>query len=137
MHRTSRRSFLARKTGEGAPEVTDVRFGALTDCSPIVIAHERGLFKKHGINATIAKGASWAWFLSQFRRWGFIDAGLDYQATAPRVMRTDLYEEAMKEIGVLHGGRDDMPETLFDGKVFDPSKPEEYALFFDVKAVKS
>ena len=45
-----------------APEVTDIRFGmiALTDCSPIVIAHEKGLFKKYGINSTVIKGASWA-----------------------------------------------------------------------------
>ena len=44
------------------PEVTDLRFGiiALTDCSPIVIAHEKGFFKKYGINSTVAKGASWA-----------------------------------------------------------------------------
>ena len=33
---------------------------ALTDCSPIVIAHEKGLFKKYGINSTVAKGANWA-----------------------------------------------------------------------------
>ncbi|HTM46789.1 MAG TPA: CmpA/NrtA family ABC transporter substrate-binding protein, partial [Polyangiaceae bacterium] len=45
-----------------APETADLRFGiiALTDCSPIVIAHEKGFFKKHGINSTIVKGASWA-----------------------------------------------------------------------------
>src|SRR5687767_14859064 len=44
------------------PEVTDMRFGiiALTDCSPIVIAHEKGLFKKYGINSTVAKQANWA-----------------------------------------------------------------------------
>src|SRR6187399_1023790 len=44
------------------PEVKDLRFGmiALTDCSPIVIAHEKGYFKKYGINSTISKGASWA-----------------------------------------------------------------------------
>src|SRR6187551_171984 len=44
------------------PEVADMKFGmiALTDCSPIVIAHEKGFFKKYGINATIVKGASWA-----------------------------------------------------------------------------
>src|SRR6185436_2940817 len=47
--------------GEG-PEVTDLRFGiiALTDNSPIVIAHEKWLFKKYGINSTVVKGASWA-----------------------------------------------------------------------------
>ena len=45
-----------------APETPDIRFGmiALTDCSPIVIAHEKGLFKKYGINSTVIKGASWA-----------------------------------------------------------------------------
>src|SRR5579872_2820982 len=45
-----------------APETADLKFGiiALTDCSPIVIAHEKGLFKKYGINSTVSKGASWA-----------------------------------------------------------------------------
>src|SRR5688572_11482954 len=44
------------------PETPDLRFGiiALTDNSPVVIAHEKGLFKKYGINSTIIKGASWA-----------------------------------------------------------------------------
>src|SRR5688572_29415824 len=44
------------------PETPDLRFGmiALTDCSPIVIAHEKGIFKKYGINSTVIKGASWA-----------------------------------------------------------------------------
>ena len=47
---------------DDAPEVTDIKLGiiALTDCSPIVIAHEKGLFKKHGINSTVSKEASWA-----------------------------------------------------------------------------
>src|SRR5688500_11936541 len=45
-----------------AHEVRDLKCGiiALTDCSPLVIAHEKGLFKKYGINSTISKGASWA-----------------------------------------------------------------------------
>ncbi len=44
------------------PETAQVRFGiiALTDCSSIVMAHELGLFKKYGIEATISKEASWA-----------------------------------------------------------------------------
>src|SRR6185369_12120686 len=48
--------------GADKPETPDMRFGmiALTDCSPIVIAHEKGLFKKYGINSTVVKGASWA-----------------------------------------------------------------------------
>src|SRR4030095_11477687 len=45
-----------------APETADVKLGiiALTDCSRLIIAHEKGLFKKYGINSTVAKGASWA-----------------------------------------------------------------------------
>ena len=45
-----------------APESPQVRVGiiALTDCSSIVMAHELGLFKKHGIESTISKEASWA-----------------------------------------------------------------------------
>jgi nitrate/nitrite transport system substrate-binding protein len=45
-----------------APETADLKLGiiALTDCSSIVVAHEKGLFKKYGINSTVAKGASWA-----------------------------------------------------------------------------
>ena len=37
-----------------------MRFGiiALTDCSSIVMAHELGLFKKHGIESTISTKAS-------------------------------------------------------------------------------
>ena len=54
--------WVGAQTASDAPEVTNVNFGiiALTDCSPIVIAHEKGLFKKYGINSTVTKGASWA-----------------------------------------------------------------------------
>jgi nitrate/nitrite transport system substrate-binding protein len=45
-----------------APEHPKMRIGiiALTDCASIVMAHELGLFKKHGIESTISKEASWA-----------------------------------------------------------------------------
>src|ERR1051325_7593486 len=44
------------------PEHPKMRIGiiALTDCSSIVMAHELGLFKKHGIESTISKEAPWA-----------------------------------------------------------------------------
>src|SRR3954470_5882787 len=54
--------FLPGAHASDAPETPDLKFGmiALTDCSPIVIAHEKGFFKKYGINSVVAKGASWA-----------------------------------------------------------------------------
>jgi nitrate/nitrite transport system substrate-binding protein len=76
------------------------------------------------------------WFLSQFRRWGLLaptsDAPIDYDGIAQKVMRPELYEEAMQEIGYEHGGANNDPETLFDGVTFDPAKPEEYALSFEI-----
>ena len=56
------KGWLGTAYGSDAPETARMRFGmiALTDCSPIVIAHEKGLFKKYGIESTVAKGANWA-----------------------------------------------------------------------------
>src|SRR6476620_4810787 len=47
---------------DDSPETTNIRFGiiALTDCAPIVMAHELGYFKKFGIESVISKEASWA-----------------------------------------------------------------------------
>ena len=76
------------------------------------------------------------WWLSQFRRWGMVEGAPDYEGVAKSVMMPSLYEEAMKEIGYAHGGADDKTETFFDGGVFDPTKPEEYAMSFAIKNVK-
>lgn len=45
-----------------APEKSELTIGfiALTDCAPIVIAHEKGFFKKHGLNVHVVKeGGGW------------------------------------------------------------------------------
>ncbi len=77
------------------------------------------------------------WWLTQLRRWGFTEGAPDYANVASQVMRADIYEEAMKEIGYKHGGLDDKPETLFDGKTFDPKADlEAYAASFAVKSIK-
>ncbi len=56
------RGWVGSVYASDAPETKTMKFGmiALTDCSPIVIAHEKGLFKKYGIQSTVAKGANWA-----------------------------------------------------------------------------
>jgi nitrate/nitrite transport system substrate-binding protein len=76
------------------------------------------------------------WWLTQFRRWGMLDKKPEYEKIAAQVMRTDLYEEAMKELGYDHGGRNDSPETFFDGVAFDPKEPEKYATSFPVHSMK-
>jgi nitrate/nitrite transport system substrate-binding protein len=76
------------------------------------------------------------WWLTQFRRWGMVEGAPDYAGVAKEVLRADIYEEAMQEIGYAHGGPNMDPETLFDGVTFDPTKPEEYATGFAVHSLK-
>ncbi len=91
-------------------------------------------FSKRNCNYPQAKYAKW--FMSQYRRWGMLTGAPDYDGIAKRVMRADLYEAAMKEIGYAHGGADNSTETLFDGATFNPADPESYARSFAVKSLK-
>jgi nitrate/nitrite transport system substrate-binding protein len=45
-----------------APEVRQIRLGiiAVSSCASIVIAHEKGFFRKHGLESSISKETSWA-----------------------------------------------------------------------------
>jgi nitrate/nitrite transport system substrate-binding protein len=94
------------------------------------------IFSDRNCNYPQAKYAKW--WLTQLRRWGFVDGAPDYAGVAKQVMRSDIYEEAMKEIGYVHGGVDEKSETLFDGVTFDPKADlEAYAASFAVKTLKS
>jgi nitrate/nitrite transport system substrate-binding protein len=92
-------------------------------------------FSDRNCNYPQAKYAQW--WLTQLRRWGFVEGAPDYEGVAKQVMRSDIYEEAMKEIGYAHGGADTSSETLFDGVTFDPKGDlEAYAASFAVKTIK-
>jgi nitrate/nitrite transport system substrate-binding protein len=92
------------------------------------------IFSSRNCNYPQPKYATW--WLTQFRRWGMVTGTPDYAGVARQVMRPDLYEEAMKELGYKHGGADGKPEKLFDGAVFDPAQPEAYARSFGVHSLK-
>jgi nitrate/nitrite transport system substrate-binding protein len=92
-------------------------------------------FSKRNCNYPQAKYCKW--FLTQFRRWGMVTGAPDYDGIAKKVMRPDIYAEAMKEIGYEHGGENQDAETLFDGVTFDPKGDlEAYAKGFAVNGVK-
>ena len=78
------------------------------------------------------------WWLTQFRRWGMVTGAPEYEGVAKQVMRPDIYEEAMKEIGYSHGGKDDSAWTILtDGIKFDPKGDlEAYAKGFPVHNLK-
>jgi nitrate/nitrite transport system substrate-binding protein len=48
--------------GTDGLEKTSLNLGIipLTDCAPIVVAYEKGFFKKHGLDVAVSKEASWA-----------------------------------------------------------------------------
>jgi nitrate/nitrite transport system substrate-binding protein len=71
------------------------------------------------------------WWLTQFRRWGMTKAAPDYDGIAKRVLRSDIYLDAMKELGVTTKIAEEQKVTLFDG-VFDGKDPERYARSFPV-----
>ena len=91
-------------------------------------------FRARNANYPQAKFA--LWWLSQFRRWTMLPLVPDYLGVAARVLRPDFYEAAMRELGAIHGGADLTPETLFDGRVFDPASPEAYAAAFTVTSIR-
>ncbi len=72
------------------------------------------------------------WWLTQFRRWGMVKQAPDYQGVANRVLRPDIYLEAMKEIDVTPKVAEIQKFALFDGIPFDAKDPEKYAKAFPV-----
>ncbi len=77
------------------------------------------------------------WWLTQFRRWGMTSGAPDYQGITKKVMRSDLYTEAMKEIGVVDRTADDSGFSLFDGVSFDPKGDlEAYAKGFAINSLR-
>jgi nitrate/nitrite transport system substrate-binding protein len=71
------------------------------------------------------------WWLTQFRRWGMVRTAPDYAGIPKRVLRADIYLEAMKELGVKRDVAEEQKITLYDG-VFDASDADKYARSFPV-----
>ena len=75
------------------------------------------------------------WFLTQHRRWGFIEKPTDYKNVVDAVNRTDLYREAAKVLRIPAPREEYKKETLFDGIQFDPADPEGYVKKFKIRRV--
>jgi nitrate/nitrite transport system substrate-binding protein len=77
------------------------------------------------------------WWLTQFRRWGMVKSAPDYAGISKRVMRPDIYMEAMKEIGVTPKVAPVQKFALWDGVPFDSANPEQYARAFPINSLTS
>jgi nitrate/nitrite transport system substrate-binding protein len=76
------------------------------------------------------------WWMSQFRRWGMVKGAPQYKQVSERVLRTDLYSSAMKEMGVKVTAQDLQP-TKFIDHTFDPKDAEKYATSFPIHSMQS
>jgi nitrate/nitrite transport system substrate-binding protein len=74
------------------------------------------------------------WWLTQFRRWGMVKSAPDYAGVTKRVLRSDIYLEAMKELGASTAVKEQQQITLYDG-TFDGKDPEAYARAFPVHSM--
>ncbi|MCS6926645.1 MAG: ABC transporter substrate-binding protein [Candidatus Binatia bacterium] len=104
--------------GNGNPVAED------PDYMTFFVRHTNFPWKSHGV-----------WFLSQFRRWGMVQEPPEYHRLVDRVNRPDIYREVAKELGLDVPAEDYKTEILFDGVLFDPAKPEEYARSFPLHNV--
>ncbi len=75
------------------------------------------------------------WWLTQFRRWGMVKGMPDYAGISKRVMRPDIYMEAMKELGVTPRVAPIQKFALWDGVPFDAANPEQYARAFPINSI--
>jgi nitrate/nitrite transport system ATP-binding protein len=72
------------------------------------------------------------WMVTQMARWGLVPFPKNWVEVIERVCRTDVFGAAARDLGILDIGQDD-PIHLFDGKVFNPSKPIEYLNSLEIK----
>jgi len=91
------------------------------------------IFSSRGCN--YPQRAFAVWWLTQFRRWGMVKEPPDYSGVARRVLRPDIYLEAMKEINVTPKIVDLQKVAFGDGTTFDVADPEKYAKSFAVHSM--
>lgn len=72
------------------------------------------------------------WILSQMKRWGQLKADVDYQAVAKQVFLATDAARLMKEAGLTPPTTTTKTFSVM-GKVFDPSKADEYVKSFAIR----
>ena len=67
------------------------------------------------------------WFLTEDVRWGILPQSTQKMALVNKVNRSDIWRASAKALGVPAPAGDSRGvEKFFDGKVFDPAKPDAY-----------
>ena len=81
------------------------------------------------------------WFITENIRWGYLPPNLDSAAWIKKVNREDLWRQAAKDLGVpaaeIPTSTSRGVERFFDGKVFDPAKPQAYLDSLTIKNLRA
>src|SRR5258706_1136253 len=72
------------------------------------------------------------WIMTQMKRWGQIKGDVDYAGVAKQVFLATDTAKLMKEVGLTPPTATSKTFSVM-GKVFDPSKPEDYIKGFAIK----
>jgi len=72
------------------------------------------------------------WILTQMKRWGYVKDEIDYKALAEKVYLASECDQIAKELGYKTHASTYEKHTLMGGKVFDPTKPQEYLKSFAI-----
>ncbi|SAK41443.1 ABC-type nitrate/sulfonate/bicarbonate transporter, periplasmic ligand binding protein [Caballeronia glebae] len=73
------------------------------------------------------------WFITQYRRWGMLDADIDDAAVATSVNQTALYRDAAQAAGIATPG-ERRAATFCDGRVWDGGDAARYLAGFEMRA---
>ena len=71
------------------------------------------------------------WMLTQMKRWGYVKGDVNYKQIAEKVFLITDAKKHMKEIGQTPP-EGTYPKFTIMGKVFDPTKPDEYVKSFAI-----
>ena len=75
------------------------------------------------------------WILTQMKRWGYIKGDVNYKKIAEEVYLTSSCREVMEAMGQKPPKENLKKHVFYDGKVFDPEKPEDYLKTFAIRRV--
>ena len=112
--------------GDGKPDINDFKMGPL-------------YWKDDIGNVSYPYASHDLWFLTESVRWGFLPTKTlaDSKAIIGKVNRGDLWKAAAKLAGVPDADIPAKPsrgiEKFFDGKEFNPDKPEDYLKSLAIK----
>jgi nitrate/nitrite transport system substrate-binding protein len=78
------------------------------------------------------------WFVTENIRWGKFEPSIDIKTLVDKTNRSDLWIQAAKTLGVTGHPTSDSRgvEKFFDGKTFDPAKPQAYLKTLSIKRVE-